>query len=1167
MRTYTKISIFTAALLISHISAQASEQSDDIISTNNTQKDGASVIRFANNGVIYITEDSNIGSVVLNVAASPYVSFSDGAITESVEFYIKTNYAAFIEKMEIDIYRAEDIDLIEPVAKVSVPSGSFNHISWDGKLSDKYTYRTKNDLVYVLRAYGKDGKFDETAPGTIQLLKSNDVNSSKSNLQDAIFKEHGIYLSIDDAWRQRMLDRAFNNNSLSKQNIVINGSKVIIRGSNIPEGELFINNEQYPLDLERKFISEYIVPAGTYYYDIRLNGQKSISEKLKIDISKHHFFGMAIADFTIGKEHSKDSNLAEDSDNYDILRDGRLAFYLKSKVYSKYQITAQADTTQKDVKKLFNGFTQADAIDLFESLDPDMYYPTYGDDSTVIRDINTQGRFYFRTDWDKSQVIWGNYDTGFGETQYGAYSRSLYGAKLDYKSIDINKWGDSKITAKAFGSQMGSAAGHTELVGTGGSLYYLKHTNILPGSDKILLQVTDKTTGNIITKISLARGVDYEIDNTQGRIILSRPLSQIFYQGLNSIASQTLLNGYEQLLIADYEFVPSGFEGDLITSGVRVKHWFGDHIAVGGTYVKEEKAGDDYEIIGGDITLQAGKGTYVKAEFTNTKSKAAPIYYSTNGGLSFTELGSTFSSLSGEAKAVNVGINFKELGLSDKEINFGAWWRDVDKGYSNAHSTAYALNDVTEYGFEFLGQITENLKAYTKANKAQNGAASHTQEQLTTEYRFNDIFSLSAEIQNLQINNGNATLEGTLGALRVNYNINPNLETFVTGQVTLYDDNGAYENNDAVIFGARYLYGDGSSASAKYTAGYRGDALELDISYRLSKDHTVYSGYTWVNSYVSDFDTAFGLKTNNGFTIGQKWNLTNKISLYNESQYIKDNANKGVANSLGMDFYVGEGWNAGFLYQKGGLDGDKGYMDRNAFSVNLGRTSNKINWASKLEYRQDQGAEEREQWLTTNRLSFKIDDSLSFAGRVNYSNTKDYLSSQNGAKFTELNLGFAYRPYNSTKWAFFGRYTYLYDLSTLGQNTLNETSYDQKSQVLSFESVYKFDAKWEFALKYATRIGKARYTRGEGSWFDSTTLFYAGQVRYDILYKWHGLFEYRALNVKDGGTKSGYLVGVDRDITKNFRVGIGYNFTNFSDDLTKLDYGYKGWFLNFLGTY
>ncbi len=29
---------------------------------------------------------------------------------------------------------------------------------------------------------------------------------------------------------------------------------------------------------------------------------------------------------------------------------------------------------------------------------------------------------------------------------------------------------------------------------------------------------------------------------------------------------------------------------------------------------------------------------------------------------------------------------------------------------------------------------------------------------------------------------------------------------------------------------------------------------------------------------------------------------------------------------------------------------------------------------------------------------------------------------------------------------------------------------------------------------------------------------------------------------------------MDRDISKNFRIGVGYNFTEFSDDLTNFDY-------------
>ncbi len=50
-------------------------------------------------------------------------------------------------------------------------------------------------------------------------------------------------------------------------------------------------------------------------------------------------------------------------------------------------------------------------------------------------------------------------------------------------------------------------------------------------------------------------------------------------------------------------------------------------------------------------------------------------------------------------------------------------------------------------------------------------------------------------------------------------------------------------------------------------------------------------------------------------------------------------------------------------------------------------------------------------------------------------------------------------------------------------------------------------------------------------------------------------------------TRSGFLVGLSRHLGDNFKLGIGYNFTDFSDDLTQLDYDHKGWFVNALGKY
>ena len=46
---------------------------------------------------------------------------------------------------------------------------------------------------------------------------------------------------------------------------------------------------------------------------------------------------------------------------------------------------------------------------------------------------------------------------------------------------------------------------------------------------------------------------------------------------------------------------------------------------------------------------------------------------------------------------------------------------------------------------------------------------------------------------------------------------------------------------------------------------------------------------------------------------------------------------------------------------------------------------------------------------------------------------------------------------------------------------------------------------------------------------------------------------------------SGVLVGIYRRLGNYLKMGIGYNFSNFSDDLTQLDYKHQGLFINLIG--
>ncbi len=1130
---------------------------------------GHFVINLPAGGMIWATEDPQLVSPVLNAQAPSLVPFAGGKITAPVQFQTYSNYPDFADKFELRIYRGTDVDLIDPVATLSAKPSAFGQVEWDGSLPDSVDLREGDELQYVLRAVSSEGQVDETLPRRVQLVRPEEVQQALANLKrSALGNFPG--LSMGELQQRDLQSAVFGQSNLRQQNIPIYGSRVRIVGQDIPAGmPLRINGQSYPIDLERKFAAEFLLPVGKHSFDVETgSGSEVAHRQLDVDVTGKYFFMVGLADLTVS-DNDISGSIAPVGllDRYDgTITEGRLAFYLKGKIQGKYLITAQADTTERDVKDLLDGFTDPDARDIFRRLDPDQYYPVYGDDSTTTRDVDTQGKMYVRVDWDKNQALWGNFNTGFTGSEFSQYNRSLYGAAITWRSQDSTELGDAKYHVKAFGSEAQNAPGHSEFLGTGGSLYYLKHSDILPGSDKVSVETRDPLTGRVEQRTDLVRGIDYEIDELQGRLILTRPLSQIVRDNLPTITRDQPLDGFDNVMLVDYEYIPDGFNTDQMTAGVTGKAWLGEHIAIGGTYVEENRSGADYSMTSGNVTFQAGKGTYLRLEQSTTENTSANIFYSDNGGLSFSELPGAEGE-KGDAKSVEARINLKELGWTENEWTAAAWWRDVDAGFSIArYSRGY---DVREQGFEFAGQLTDDVRLSGRYSDAERGSDSLEQGQVMVEWRIGENDRLIGEIRHVKEDRGFGSATGTLAAVKYSHRIGSSLDVYGVAQVTLDDDDGAYEDNDAYTLGARYLFGNLSSFSAEYTDGDRGNAATISAEYQMSPLHTLYAGYTY-STDTTEGDPLFSSVQPSGLTLGQRWRISNQVNLFNESQFLKERNQSGIAHTFGMDFYPREGWNLGFTLQEGELQTagseETQTVDRRAISMNAGHTDVRSNWNSKLEYRHDSGAEERTQWVSTSRVLFKVSPDWRVAGRLNYSKTDDRYDPIGDAKFIEGNVGLAYRPVKNDRLQLLGKFTYLYDLSSLGQDSLTE--YDQRSMIWSLEGIYRLDHNWEVAGKVAHRKGEARIARDSGPWFNSTADFASVQARYETVYKWDALVEYRYLTVdQNDSDRHGWLVGVDRHVNENFRLGLGYNFTSFSDNLADLDYDHKGWFLNLTGTY
>lgn len=66
---------------------------------------------------------------------------------------------------------------------------------------------------------------------------------------------------------------------------------------------------------------------------------------------------------------------------------------------------------------------------------------------------------------------------------------------------------------------------------------------------------------------------------------------------------------------------------------------------------------------------------------------------------------------------------------------------------------------------------------------------------------------------------------------------------------------------------------------------------------------------------------------------------------------------------------------------------------------------------------------------------------------------------------------------------------------------------------------------------------------------------------------WEGLLEGRLLDMTDlNEQRSGALAAVYRYFGKHVKVGVGYNFTDFSEDLTDLSFRHQGAFINMIGS-
>jgi hypothetical protein len=255
------------------------------------------------------------------------------------------------------------------------------------------------------------------------------------------------------------------------------------------------------------------------------------------------------------------------------------------------------------------------------------------------------------------------------------------------------------------------------------------------------------------------------------------------------------------------------------------------------------------------------------------------------------------------------------------------------------------------------------------------------------------------------------------------------------------------------------------------------------------------------------------------------------------------------------------------------LSGD---VQRNAVSASLGYMHDGRSYAGKYEYRHDKidnattGTTERDTYLMHNTVGLKFNSDWRFIGKLNGSYSTSTVGDFYRGDYLEAVSGMAYRPVNNDRLNALFKYTFFYDLPTQGQANAATGlgDYAQKSHVLSADAAYDIHPVVTIGGKYAIRAGELKDNKLGGPWFDSTAQLLIGRIDLHFVKNWDAIAELRTLNVTTAADrKTGALIGVYRHLGDNFKLGVGYNFTDFSDDLTNLSTKNKGVFVNAIGKF
>lgn len=624
----------------------------------------------------------------------------------------------------------------------------------------------------------------------------------------------------------------------------------------------------------------------------------------------------------------------------------RAALFLKGQVLGKYLLTAAYDSEKET------------DLRLFRDIQPDRFYPVYGDSSVKGFDAQSTSSLYVRIDSGNSYALFGDFSTPSEASVLGLsrYNRSLTGGIHHFENdfIETNAWVSYDRASKVVDK--------FEPKGLTGPYKLSEPEGYIENSEQVFIAKLSRSNLAVEEeREQLTRFIDYTVDPLTNEIFLRQPL-------LVNEASTGPTAGRPQILVIEYEVDDGGARE--FTGGIDATVHLSDAVSLSASLTRDDSAGNEITIIGTGVEIEFTDNLVAAAEYAMTED--------VNG-----DRGSAYR---GELKYDGSRLRARlHAGRSDELFS---------------NRSASLSEGREEAGIEASADLWAGARASGELRYDKNTSTNTTREEATAaiSQSIGQILDVEVGLRHTAITSeeDENTIRGRLTAKAADVPFIPYVDdasVFVEYEQDLEDT-----GNSELAIGGELQVADRARLYARHELN---SSLRLQDSglgtstledRRLSTIVGIETDYLGTGTAFSEYrlrDADDGRSAEAAIGVQNQWPIAEGVTINGSLQQIQvisgPDDGDSLAATIGVEYTRSPLWKA----------------------------------TSRIEYRHSNNSDD---YLWTAGLGRKLSRSWVFLGRNTYNRTVANGTDGNSGYRNRLQLGFAYRDTDRNRWNLLARY-------------------------------------------------------------------------------------------------------------------------------------------------